>query len=361
MTQAQENAMKRLVAAPWAEATGTLEGRAAELLRAGEPAVLVTILHSEGSAPRHTGTRALQTRSGFEGTVGGGILEAEAMRAARECLITGRSARRSFALDASSPETDMVCGGYMEVLCEYLRPNQADMFAQADELLRRGERGLWVVTLTGDGDAVSPERRLDTDGDDASRPLLERAKNRPGLIASDESGGPSRYVEPLDAPPVLLLCGGGHVALETARLAHSCGFVVDVADDREAFANAERFPLARRCFVLPNFAGLAEACGIGPRHYIAIMTRGHAHDREALAQALATPARYVGMIGSRSKREHVFAALRESGVPSERLARVRCPIGLPILAETPQQIAVSIVAELLAERMGTLDRLRDGR
>ena len=369
MTQAQENAMQRLVAAPWAEATGTLEGRAAELLRAGEPAVLVTILHSEGSAPRHAGTRALQTRNGFEGTVGGGILEAEAMRAARECLITGRSARQAFALDASSPETDMVCGGSMEVLCEILRPEQADMFALADETLRQGGRGLWVVTLSGDGDAVSPERRLHVERTDAplppgaaadldaALPLLERTKHRPGLITD---GGATRYVEPLDAPPVLLLCGGGHVALETARLARQCGFVVDVADDREAFANANRFPLARHCFVLPHFANLA-ACGIGPRHYVAIMTRGHAHDREALAQALATPARYIGMIGSRAKREHVYAALRASGVPPERLAAVHCPIGLPILAETPQQIAVSIVAELLAERAGRLEALREGR
>ena len=369
MAQSRENEMNRLVAAPWTEATGTLEGRAAELLRSGEAAVLATILQSEGSAPRHAGTRALQTRKGFEGTVGGGVLEAEAMRIARDCLGNGRSSRRAFAMDAASPDTDMVCGGRMDLLCEFLRPEQAAVFALADETLARGGRGLWVVTITGDGDAARPERRLYVEGAegplpegataglDAALPLSARTKNRPGLLAE---GGLARYVEPLDAPPVLLLCGGGHVALETARLARQCGFVVDVADDREDFASAERFPMARNRFVLPGFAGLA-ACGIGPRHYVAIMTRGHAFDREVLAQALETPARYIGMIGSKSKRAHVYALLEKAGVAPERLVAVRCPIGLPVLAETPRQIAVSIVAELLAERSGTLDALREGR
>ena len=143
-----------------------------------------------------------------------------------------------------------------------------------------------------------------------------------------------------------------------ARLAHACDFVVDVVDDRDEFSNAARFPMARRCLVLPGYENLVQNCGIGRRHFVAIVTRGHSFDREVLAQALASHAQYVGMIGSKTKREQVYAALRKQGVPGTELAAVCCPIGLSIEAETPQQIAVSIVAELLAARAGTLMRLR---
>ena len=134
--------------------------------------------------------------------------------------------------------------------------------------------------------------------------------------------------------------------------------MVDVVDDREEFANRGRFPMARHCHVLPGFSGLEAACGLEPRHYVAIMTRGHAFDREVLEQALRVHPRYLGMIGSRSKREHVYRLLRAEGVPAGELARVCCPIGLGIYAETPQQIAVSVVAELLAALAGTLPQLR---
>ncbi|MFT3957949.1 MAG: XdhC family protein [Desulfovibrio sp.] len=360
-----------LVATPWED---TLEARATALLGEGEPLVLVTVVSRTGSAPREAGTRALQTRNGFEGTVGGGLLEARAMEAARNSLASGLSARVSCDMSGFTPNSDMICGGGMEVLCEVLAPKQAEMFALAAEVLRLGGRGAWLVELRRDGvslhgEAETPQRRLVVDalpehavqpegvtvGLDAVNPMLETRKGRPGLVDVD---GRIFYVEPLDAPPVLLLCGGGHVSLEVARLAHSCGFVVDVVDDREEFSNAGRFPMARHCRVLPGYENLVQTCDIGRRHFVAIITRGHSFDRETLAQALTSHAQYVGMIGSRTKREQVYAALRKQGVPDAELAAVCCPIGLSIEAETPQQIAVSIVAELLAARAGTLVRLR---
>ncbi|WP_291443282.1 XdhC/CoxI family protein [Desulfovibrio sp.] len=360
-----------LVTTPWED---TLEARATALLTGGEPLVLVTVVSRTGSAPREAGTRALQTRNGFEGTVGGGLLEARAMEAARNSLASGLSARVSCDMSGFTPNSDMICGGGMEVLCEVLAPRQAEMFALAAEVLRLGGKGAWLVELRRDGvslhgEAETPQRRLVvgalpehtvqpegvTVGLDAVTPLLETRKGRPGLVDVD---GRILYVEPLDAPPVLLLCGGGHVSLEVARLAHSCGFVVDVVDDREEFSNAGRFPMARHCRILPGYENLVQTCDIGRRHFVAIITRGHSFDREALAQALTSHAQYVGMIGSRTKREQVYAALRKQGVPDAELAAVCCPIGLSIEAETPQQIAVSIVAELLAARAGTLVRLR---
>ncbi|MBQ9407032.1 MAG: XdhC family protein [Desulfovibrio sp.] len=350
--------------------SGTLEARIAALLQRGEPVVLVSIVASHGSTPRHVGTRALQTRRGLEGTVGGGILEAQAMQTALLCLKDGRSRRASFSLEASDPASDMVCGGSMEVFCEFLHPEQAAMFSTADVLLRKGKPGVWTVTHSGEQDSTLQEnvtlvRHLYAEtppslpGISASletvQMLLKQTGGRPGLIAQ---AGTSVYVEPLSAPPLLLLCGGGHVSLEVARLAHLCGFVVDVADDRPEFANAARFPMARCCHVVPGFANLVAACGIGPGHYVAIMTRGHAFDREVLEQVLNSDARYVGMIGSKAKKEHVYAALRTGGVAEAALQAVCCPIGMAIKAETPQQIAVAVVAELLAAKGNVLKDFR---
>ena len=145
------------------------------------------------------------------------------------------------------------------------------------------------------------------------------------------------------------------------NIPYYCFHDVDVVDDRAEFADPRRFPMARRCLTLPAFEDLAARCGIGRHHYVAIMTRGHSFDREVLAQALKTDAFYIGMIGSSSKKASVYKALRAQGVSDAALDKVCCPIGLGIGADTPQQIAVSVVAELMAARAGTLGALRAAR
>ena len=356
------------MAAPWPE---TLEARVAQLLADGERVTLLTVISRTGSAPRDAGTRALYTLNGPEGTVGGGLLEARAFEAAAQSLFMGTSSQVSCDMSGFTPDSDMICGGGMDVLCEVLTPDKASLFAFAAQALRSGVGGVWVVDVNRE----PPLRRLYLDSlpenaapatgstlpPDASldiapvRTLLAQRKGRPGLVTTDAC---RIYIEPLAAPPVLLLCGGGHVSLEVARLAHVCGFIVDVVDDRPEFSNPQRFPMARRCHVLPDYENLVEACGIGRHHYVAVITRGHGFDRETLAQALTSHAQYIGMIGSRTKRDQIYAILRSQGVPDAELAAVCCPIGLTIEAETPQQIAVSIVAELLAVQAGTLKRLR---
>ena len=354
-----------------------LEQRIADLLEAGQQAVLMTVISREGSVPRGAGTRALLTSQGLLGTVGGGALEAAALDMARQCLASGLSACHRCSMDGSA-DTDMICGGSMEVLCESLSAAQAPLFRQAQRALDQGIDGIWSVDVTRetlprrvlylerqpealpDGRSAGvPDIPAETAnviiGLDPARALLDKRKGKAGIVDATVA---RIYMEPLDTPPVLLLCGGGHVSLEVATLAHACGFVVDVVDDRAEFASPERFPMARHCFVLQAFANLVRACGIGRRHYVAIMTRGHSFDREVLVQALESHAFYIGMIGSRSKKEGVYGALRKEGVPDAELACVRCPIGLPIGADSPQQIAVSVVAELLAARAGTLQRLR---
>lgn len=156
--------------------------------------------------------------------------------------------------------------------------------------------------------------------------------------------------------PVILLCGAGQLAHEVATLASQAHFAVDVADIDAEKANAELFPMARACFVVPDFANLAELCDIGPEHYIAILTPQTQHSQQILEQVLHTPARYIGLAGKRDQRAPLFAALREQGIPNTELACVRCPIGLPIGAQGPEESAIAIIAECIAAREGCLPR-----
>ncbi|HVO13364.1 MAG TPA: XdhC/CoxI family protein [Vicinamibacteria bacterium] len=159
------------------------------------------------------------------------------------------------------------------------------------------------------------------------------------------------FIEPIEGTPVLCLFGAGHVAQPLARMAKACGFRVEVADDRIKFANPERFPDAD-AIVVDDFAAAAGKMTLGPSTYAIVVTRGHKGDAEALQAVLGRGLRFVGLLGSRPKVVHIFAALSERGVAREELAQVHAPLGLEIGAQTPDEIAVSILAEMIAVRRG---------
>ncbi len=158
-------------------------------------------------------------------------------------------------------------------------------------------------------------------------------------------------IEPVEGRPTLCLFGAGHVAQPLARMAKACGFRVEVADDRPRFASRDRFPDADRILV-EGFAAAAGAMTLGRNSYAVVVTRGHKGDAEALGAVLGRGLRFVGLLGSKSKMIHVLASLEEQGAPRDELARIHCPLGLDIGAETPEEIAVSIVAEMIAVRRG---------
>jgi xanthine dehydrogenase accessory factor len=158
------------------------------------------------------------------------------------------------------------------------------------------------------------------------------------------------YIEPLAAAPYLYVIGAGHVGWHLARLAHEVGFKVHVLDDREKFANAERFPDAR--VVVDDIPSWLAAESMAAGAYAAVITRGHQHDLSALRSLVTRDLKYLGMIGSRAKVVRVYDALLAEGVPLETLAKVHAPIGLDIGAVTPAEIALSIVAEMVAVRHG---------
>jgi xanthine dehydrogenase accessory factor len=159
------------------------------------------------------------------------------------------------------------------------------------------------------------------------------------------------FIEPIEGTPVLCLFGAGHVAQPLARMAKACGFRVELADDRVKFANAERFPEAD-LLVVDEFAAASARMTLGPNSYAIVVTRGHKGDADALQAVLGRGLRFVGLLGSRPKVVHIFAALQERGVSVQELARVHAPLGLEIGAQTPDEIAVSILAEMIAVRRG---------
>jgi xanthine dehydrogenase accessory factor len=161
------------------------------------------------------------------------------------------------------------------------------------------------------------------------------------------------FVEPILPQPALYIFGGGHVSMALAQAAHTAGFAIGVIDDRESFANAERFPMAREIFT--SFDDAYAKLQPDASTYVVIVTRGHKDDMRVLAWAVNTDAKYIGMIGSKRKVISVYEALEKEGHAPEKFENVHAPVGLDIGALTPEEIAISITAELIAVRRHAKD------
>jgi xanthine dehydrogenase accessory factor len=161
------------------------------------------------------------------------------------------------------------------------------------------------------------------------------------------------FVEPILPQPALYIFGGGHVSMALAQAAHTAGFAIGVIDDRESFANAERFPMAREIFT--SFEDAYAKLQPNASTYLVIVTRGHKDDMRVLAWAVNTDAKYIGMIGSKRKVISVYEALEKEGHAPEKFENVHAPVGLDIGALTPEEIAISITAELIAVRRHAKD------
>ncbi len=320
-----------------------------------EPVILGGIIRSSGSAPRTSGARMVIRHDGsMTGSVGGGALEWACQKKAAEMLARGIAYHElRFELsECSAADAGMICGGAVTVLLQRVEPEQRDLFVRLLTTYRQGGRAMLVTVLPKDGQSPPEVLMLDNEETGATPPALRREllrkPRRIPFLAEFE--GRELFVEPLLRPGTVHLIGAGHVAQATAVCAEFAGFDVVVKDDRAAFANTERFPKAKEVTVLESFADCFGE--LGPDDYVVIVTRGHLHDRDVLAQALRTGAGYIGMIGSSRKREGVYRSLRADGVTEAELQRVRCPIGLTIGADTPEEIAISIVAEIITYRAG---------
>jgi xanthine dehydrogenase accessory factor len=241
----------------------------------GEQAALATVIRTQGSVPRHAGSKMIIYRNGTtEGTIGGGEMESQVILTAIEAI--EKHETRVLAYEFRDPsEGDVgICGGEMEV-----------------------------------------------------------------------------FVEPVDIPAKLVVIGAGHVGQAMAHLGHWLGYYVVVCDDREEFASKTYVPEADE-IVHCELKDLAERVEIHANTYIALTTRGVDIDVEALPSLLETHAAYIGVIGSRRRWETTASALKEAGVPAANIRKVTSPMGLEINAETPEEIAVSIFAEIIQTQQG---------
>lgn len=228
--------------------------------------------------------------------------------------------------------------------------------------------GRTVGTIGGgcyEHDALGKAREAIASG----RPLLVKYDlndafvEESGLICG---GQMEVYIDPLAPQASLYIIGAGHVGWHLARAAREVGFRIHVIDDREKFANAERFPDTAE-IVVDDIGAWLHRTDLPPTAYVVVVTRGHTHDFEAVRALAARDLRYVGLIGSRAKVARIFDALSQEGMPAECLQRVHAPIGLDIGAVSPAEIAISILAELVAVRRGadvtaiSMARRRKGR
>ena len=332
---------------------------ALSLLERGEEFCSVTMLGTSGSSPRHSGASMLVKPDGsIVGTIGGGPLEAAAIRDAVEIVRT----RETRVYEFESAQLGMMCGGSGVALLEYVGPSLGEFPAFLESLqraLKSGRKGWLVTTLSGGSEGVVVQRSvIHADGtmvgagefsDDAIQPLVKRGGTYDRIMAEAQG---SVYVQPIGEQGTVYVFGAGHCGQKLVAVLGTLGFVTVVVDDRADFANVERFPSVDHIVVPESFTGVVETLPIDEQSYIVIVTRGHAHDRSVLAQALKTPARYIGMIGSRNKVVQTFEILRGQGFTDADIARVHAPIGLSIGAETPEEIAISIAAQLIQVRAG---------
>ena len=345
-----------------------------ELFETNRFSVIATIIGRSGSSPRGVGTKILILEDGsFVGTIGGGLLENAVLEEAKKVFTFGLARRFSYLLeerDTSDPE--MVCGSDMELFLEPVSPdnlNNLNIFKEIIDIIRKGGSGVLATVVDAERwyTGQIPKIFIRSNGkkmgsllgiQEIEESIMERMdqlldeREPVSMICRDEEGNRLNiFMEPVISNPILYIFGGGHVCSQVVPLASNVGFRVVVVDDRPDFARPENFPAAEEVHNLP-FDSVMERLPVNESSYIIIMTRGHSYDKAVLSQALKTPAVYIGMIGSRRKISIIYDKLLEEGFTREQLDKVRSPIGIDIGAETPEEIAVSIVAELIKVRAG---------
>ena len=329
-----------------------------------EDLVLATVLSKSGSAPCLAGAKMVVRANGTAiGTVGGGVLEAAAQKKGARVFNSGLAEILSFSLtgeDAASMQ--MICGGNVKLLVDFLPASAANIaiFRQLRDTLQRGEKCYLLAALGKSGAEKRPTRRCLVLEDGSLTGDFPFPQQWLELLLAKASRSTYPVVETIEdeqfviercfVPSTIFIFGAGHISQQVAVLAEMVGFRTIVLDDRSEYANRERFPQADEVRVLDSFAECFAGIEPDGDSYVVIVTRGHSSDQTVLAQALRTRAGYIGMVGSRRKREELFKTLQQEGFSAPQLERVHCPIGLPIQAATTAEIAVSIIAELIQSR-----------
>jgi xanthine dehydrogenase accessory factor len=351
--------------------------RIVEMQRQGGRGALSWLVESSGSIPMSDRAKMLvPDRGPVLGTIGGGCLEAEIAAAGRQALETGRPRLDRYTLtEERAGASGLNCGGTVRIYTEPLSADTAPELYAGIAQAQAQRRPCVLATLLTTGSAPA-KLLLYADGgatgtlgspaldaqvrqclpevvrrDTGVAVALTLAPDQAAALGFEAQQSPEVFVEPYLAPPVLYVFGGGHVGGQIARLAKQVGFRVVVVDDRPSFASPQRHPDAD-AWVVEETDRVFDRLAIDEHTYLVAVTRGHEHDEQVVEQAIRTPARYIGMIGSERKKLTLWKRIEARGGSAERLARVYSPIGLNIGADTPEEIAVSVVAELIQVRRG---------
>ncbi|KLU58844.1 putative xanthine dehydrogenase subunit A [Peptococcaceae bacterium CEB3] len=318
-------------------------------------AVLATIVRTEGSTPREPGTRMLILADGQTvGTVGGGSTEQSVLARAKVLLNTGGTFApeiRHLGVDRKSGlELVPVCGGSQDVLLEEMQ--DSDFWQLAGELAARGRETVLITAL------LPPYAKSiwDSQGNilwgEPQAGLTVTTLNLPQICAHRkalvwETKALSWLIEPVLRKERLLILGAGHVGREVAYYAKPLDFEVTVIDDRVTYVRPEFFPGAQSVLGAEFVDGIKNYLPQSDT-YVVIATWSHRKDEECLAEVLNYPAKYVGMLGSTKKVQQIVTNLKDQGCTAANLARLRAPVGLDIGAQTPAEIALSILAEIIS-------------
>jgi xanthine dehydrogenase accessory factor len=342
-----------------------------ELIEKNSICVLATIVTQAGSSPRGPGTKMLMLDDGsFVGTIGGGKLEKQVLDVGKEVFSTLTPVMLRYSMQGEDVDAnEMICGGNAEIFIEPVFPESPDhhnIIKEIGELNKRGGSAI-LATILDPGmwkRGIAPRMLMKPEGTKAGAlygiegaeeiiRLNMRAmiiKRVPQVIAINNNGNKvDVLIEPVISEPVLYIFGGGHVSKQIGPIADLVGFKVVIIDDREEFSMAQNFPYAKDVITSP-FENVMERLPVNESSYLVIVTRGHSHDKTVLEQALKTSAKYIGMIGSKRKVKIIYDNLLKEGFSQEQIDRVYSPIGEEIGAETPEEIAVSIVAQLIKVR-----------
>jgi xanthine dehydrogenase accessory factor len=337
-----------------------------QCLRADRSVSLATIISQTGSTPRTAGTQMLIMPDGsIKGTIGGGKVEAEVIKAAVKLFGSEEAQIKTFDLNQSeaSDDLDIICGGYLSILIESVNSTNDNVkfFQDLDLQCRQNSDCLTITELSQTEDELTIVDRylILNDGTGKSRfPYPDHVLEQ---LISKIYGKRSAVLLPVDerlffvqhhhwTDGTVYIFGAGHVARQLAGLTKMMNFYTIVMDDREEFANRRRFTDSDEIVVLESFEDAFEGRIFDSNSFIVIVTRAHSHDKTVLAHALKTDAGYIGMIGSRRKRNIIYEKLLADKFSQADIDRVHSPIGLDITAETPEEIAVSIIAELIQTR-----------
>lgn len=343
---------------------GRILGVIDRLLDAQRRGAVATVIEADGSTPRKVGARAvIDERGRIHGTIGGGVVEAEAQRQGLEVIQSQRASIIECRMTGQGgPDAAPICGGVMRVVIAPVSEGDGEAYAQAARAIERRERGL---LLTWVQQTDPPEVRVEW----LDQPAIGAATGFPGVARlsdclegeepccfQDDSAAAQApdlvLAEPVVPRPLLLVVGGGHVGQAVATQARWVGFDITVIDDRPEYTHPGLFPegTTLRC---GDIAREVAGFPVDTDTYIVLVTRGHRHDAVALEACIHRPAAYLGMIGSERKVAMVKRDFLQTGrATPEEWERVCAPIGLDIGAQTVPEIAASIIAELIAVRRG---------